>query len=425
MKKLAILLTLAMLISSVSVLAAPQIDYMFYDEEDSTYYAFGSYANPDYSNAELYSVPNDVGVYLGNDFEEVYNLYDENRNISITTNPGKFGIGFKASSDYFGDDGFMVTPYVGYKTTDRVLGDTVSMDVDGEGIQKSSEARLAGFNCVGKMATGVGAVIMEPAFSPDVKNYTLYSNVIADTYYKYDYKTMNSKASAVLVREGDVVTVTVTSEDESATETYTFTHVADKATYNSSIGALYSTAYEYLSGVYKAVDNKTGYEQMYIRNSGGRKFCPIMTFTLTDDNKTALLNAESIVLGLNIAENANSDYAKDLTVSVYEFPETAVTINDTAVTYATTKLSTLLGDAIADYTIYRQGKGSDTAFNKCSIEVTDFVKQAINAGQSSVSFLLEITGIDYTGAAGTGNFTYWVYDYTNTTKGYNPRLLYK
>lgn len=423
MKKLAILLTLVMLVSSVSVFAAPQINYMFYDENDDIYYAFGQYNNPD-AGTNYKSIPDNVGVFLGDDFSTEYDLRTAQLNASIVKNPGYFGIGFgKGYSEEIKENGFKVTPFAKYDYLNTILGDEIVMDATAEyGIAKSSNADLAELTFVRKTSTGGDSVVLVPAFSPDVTNYQAYSSY-AFSSHTYIYKPANSKATVESTLDGNALTIKVTAEDGVTSKTYIINYTQDnKFATNNAVSALYSASHKFkASGDYASTTKGNQQDILSFSNSSGNKAYATCTFSLTDANKNALASASNIVLDLEIGENDNTDKIKNYTFGVYGV-ESGVSVSGTTVTH-TPEQFTFTEDPVGSVTVPRIGL-ADTLTYEYGIDVTEYIKESIAAGKSDITLAVTLDGADYIEAVGDNEIVFKAYN-TTMTKNRNPRLLYK
>ncbi len=426
MKKIAILLTLAMLVSSVSVFAAPQINYMFYSEEDGTYYAFGSYNNPE-PESGYQSMPGNVGVFLGDNFSEEFDLRTAQYEVSVTTNPGYFGIGFRGYDEYIGENGFRVTPFAKYDKLNTILGDEVVMDAEADdGIAKSNNADLAVLTYAPPTKNGASVPLLVPSFSPDVTEYTLYGHSVASYYVDYClYKTANSKATVEsTLGDDNTRTIKVTAEDGVTTKTYTIAFERDNTFVSNGVNATFSDAHKFkANGTFDASVDKTGYECMYFSNGSGNKYYATYTFVLTETNKTALTNANNIVLGIHIDERTHTEKIKDYTFGVYGV-ETGVTVDGTTVTHTPGNF-TFTETPVGSVTVPRTGL-ADSIYYAYGIDVTKYVKEAVAAGKPEITLAVTTDGIDFIDAVGNAEIVRRVYGYdADSSKFYNARLLYK
>ena len=444
MKKLAILLTLAMLVSSVSVFAAPQINYMFYSEEDGTYYAFGSYSiksGADMSNEDDIALrtPNSVGVYLGDNYSKKFELGENELNASKVKEEPKFGIGFKGYEEYFKDGIFSVTPYYNYACLGETKGDQKVIDSDSKTPLKSSDATLEKINIYRYALTGGNlGVMLVPEFSPEHTDYTLITGnpyaMFGEQQYIYDYKTTNSKAEvqSEIIDNGYTLKLTVTPEDTTAdSKTYTFAFSNDKTDLTKNASVLTSMASAYCVYDVDDVNIKTdggSYEYCYLYDKKlNRSNNPVITFKLKDAAQ-ALKNANRIYFDFCIARYTTaSAETTDTVFGLYDVTSgITVDANDT-ITYTSDAITK--GDIpVATFEILSE-KAVKT-FVMYSVDVTNYIKSKLNSEtpEDYCTLMLSIDSADYVGGALTDDaITYRIYStaYGTTKQYYSPRLMYQ
>ncbi len=242
-KRISLLLAIVMLFSSVAVFAAPEVEYMFYDEDDHAYGVFGKYTNGNISGINYFPA-DDAGVYVGSQkFSYAEFIEDYARE-----NEGKFA--FELTTNSVPSKNLLVQPYT-HDEFGEDLGLAREYDYTTNSLKEESSNALLSSLSLTRANNGKGtvyqtALVMYPEFDPEVEDYTLVgqfgsgnqplSNLVIQ------FTTQDPDADAELVHDGwygttagldakgnngygsaKTAKIIVTSADGSATKTYNIT----------------------------------------------------------------------------------------------------------------------------------------------------------------------------------------------------------
>ena len=403
MKKIALILAVFMILSTVSVFAAPSVEHMFYDETENKYYVFGTYDKA-YINAS------DVGVYFnGEKFSYVKDDDKTNLNEQNAKETPRFGLSFTSLNGPL--KSFSVTPYSVVDTWEKV-GSTATYDFEKDKKQVSSNANLKTFSYLRPYDSNSDRTafhIVYPEWDPEnVTAYTLEGMFYSAATNKFNPAgplnllhlvpadenanvEIINQADAVFDSGNNVTRVLVTAEDGVTTREYTFRFL-----YNNTLSKSPRTNYGSIDegGIGEdLINNDATYTTIRDWNGAARNIYSIYTFDISE----AMLNSPTISFlfkcGLN--QNNFADYtnfnivAKGATLKDgYKYDKATLTYNNSVAIGNIT-----IGEEIGRTVIPSfRTKG---VFNYiCSIDVTDYVKEQINAGKTECSIVLQSGGYD-------------------------------
>lgn len=394
-KKISILLAVIMILSCISVCAAPSVDYVFYDEDDDLYYVFGSYYKG-------YNNPVDIGVKLnGEEFSYIKDGNTSNFDAQNEKAEPKFGISFKAPKEGF--EKFNVQAYRKEQHVGNKVGDIVSLDVANNQVEKSSDATLKSLVPYRKSNTSYDSITLVPAFSPDITQYTMHfvygtKNATSYDYFanmNFDIITSNSKATYEITSRptstSDKYVITVTAEDKVNTKTY---EIALKANNNCFVLSDYTAAFicnDYTSqSTSNYSSNNASYDFMrkYYTNAN---YAPlVINFSLTDTEATTLSSKKNIVLGFNARVRAGAEANGNIKL-VAKPAVVKEKVDRTTITQKnaidTGKIE--IGEDVIN-TMYLSAFNSTAEQTAYSIDVTDYVKKQIADGNKTFAIALMI-----------------------------------
>ncbi len=421
MKKIALILALVMMFSAVSALAAPSVEYMFYgvDEETgiSSMYVFGKYTNNTTTSGTW--VSEDVGVYYKG------NKYSYVKDGNTTSKSGLYGIAFDDVKGIVSSKTeFSVQPYSVDKYGED-LGVEQSYDFVNNNKKVSSNAKLASVSIVRKQESKGGLMaLMDPVFDPDVEEYIIYGYFQNGNYnlanlellcipqdpeatveMENTFGTVNATSGGftqnlVDDKYANYTTVTVTAKDGVTKKTYTFK-------FNSSATSAYYTtaanvARPKASGVFKLVENgeikapgTNGAIYAYPQNGSAKSQYAVWEFDINDGMK----NAEIITMNIGNITGTSSNSMKNVVIAARAYDDT-------------TGLGMMDGTfVIPDSDVVPT---SGNTYCPCGINVTNIVKQAIDANQTSVKIAIEIVDLESNGGNNVPGFKLVHYSYSGT-----------
>jgi len=434
-KRISLLVAIVMLFSSVAAYAVSDVEYAWYDEDDSKFYVFGTYAN-DTVGSGAYKV-SDVGVYVNG--EKFTYLQDGAGTSIVNTATGKFGFEFTGSPSEFKVQPYTTNSYGEHKGFEREL-DFAADNNTGSELKVSNNALLKNVFVHRDLAANVNILTgMYPAFDPEVKEYEVYgyfgagnANMTSVELYceAFDpaaeisiadsFTSWNEGNGAALYGK-DVTTgafnnkkiVTVTSADKSNTETYIFNINTNNIYKNDAQNVSYMTTSSGYSvevngaNVTKSAAPAAG-AALTVKPSVGATYnkYAVMTFPITANMATT----DNIALNMR---GTNINYAngfKNLTIAARAFDATNNTVGKIGGTFT-----------VPDTTVMKNNT-TNYATSNIFLDVTELVKDAIDAGKDSVDIAVQIIDAEANGCAVVPS---WSITYVTYTNNYRPVLLVK
>ena len=433
-KRISLLVAIVMLFSSVAAYAVSDVEYAWYDEDDSKFYVFGTYAN-DTVGSGAYRV-SDVGVYVNG--EKFTYLQDGAGTSIVNTATGKFGFEFTGSPSEFKVQPYTTNSYGEHKGYEEEID--LTADNLGNEIKVSDNAKLANVFIYRDIAANVNVLTgMYPAFDPEVEEYEVYgyfgaANATMSSVEMFfetqaqgatvsvvdDFTSWNSGNGAAEygMLNGEYCNkkiVTVTAADGVTTETYIFNINTNNIYKNDAQNVSYMT----LNSGYNVEVNGANVTKsaapaagaaLTVKPSVGATYnkYAVMTFPITANMATT----DNIALNMRATNINYANGFKNLTISAREFDATDNTVGDIHGSFTVPDTTEL--------------KNATSSYSNCNIfiDVTSLVKKAIEAGQTSVDIAVQITDAEANGCSVVPSWgiTYTASSYTNN---YRPVLLVK
>ncbi|MBR4893315.1 MAG: hypothetical protein IKZ35_04995 [Clostridia bacterium] len=431
-KRISLLVAIVMLFSSVAAYAVSDVEYAWYDEDDSKFYVFGTYAN-DTVGSGAYKV-SDVGVYVNG--EKFTYLQD---GITVpNAAEAKFGFEFTGSPSEFKVQPYTTNSYGEHLGFERELD--LTADNLGNEIKVSNNALLKNVFVHRDIAANVNVLTgMYPAFDPEVKEYEVYGyfgagnanmtsvelyceafDPAADIDIVDSFTSWNSGNGAALYGK-DVATgtfnnkkiVTVTSADKSNTETYIFNINTNNIYKNDAQNVSYMTLNSGYNvevngaNVTKSAAPATG-AALTVKPSVGATYnkYAVMSFPITANMATT----DNIALNMRATNISYANGFKNLTIAARAFDATNNTVGKIGGTFT-----------VPDTTVMKNNTTSYATSN-IFLDVTELVKDAIDADQTSVDIAVQIIDAEADGCAVVPS---WTITYMTYTNNYRPVLLVK
>ncbi len=437
MKKIALILAVVMMLSAVSVLAAPSLDHIFYDEEDGNFYMFGQF-RPSYYGAT------DLGVYI-NGTKYSYVKDGDKTNINWANNSandkrGKFGMSFGAPLTYF--DTLKVAPYLKDASGEKISKE-YEFDFETKSKKASSNAYLSEISIHKNNVhqTSEQGYYLTPAWDPEnVKDYEIKGVFLATAGNSFNPEktTITVKAAdpdaiveqtttaATIYGSGEnyVTTFKVTAPDRVTTEEYTFsfkkvTPTCQEATNNACI--LYKDANK---NNIVAPSNMMDIQE-YLTSNDSKS----LLFTLPITSDMATKNGISFNLNLNAYTTLEF---KNVNIGLREVTlKDGYTYNASTLTYQNSieEGNLVVGDLIGTTCISEfrvAGVGSLGNLEKLLFDVTDYVHKALEKGETSITVMLSIDSFDIPDgtSAPTNNLQIRVLMNNYSYPAHRPSLVY-
>lgn len=421
MKKIALILAVIMMFSAVSALAAPSVEFMFYGVDEETgvpaIYVFGKYTNNSTTSGTW--VSEDVGVYYNG------NKYSYVKDGNTTNKTGLFGIAFDDPNGIKDKKtGFTVQPYSVDKYGED-LGAEQSYDFENNNKKVSSNAKLASVSIVRKQESKGGLMaLMDPVFDPDVEEYIIYGyfqnanynltnlellcipqDPEATVVMENTFGTVNATTGGFTNNLADdkyanYTTVTVTAKDGVTKKTYTFKFNS------SSTSAYYSNtanvARPIATGSFKLLEEgeikgpgTNGAIYAYPQIGSAKSQYGVWEFNITDGMKAA----EIITMNIGNINGTASNDMENVVIAARAYDDV------TGLGMIDGKFVIPDSDAVPT---------SGTTYCPCGINVTNIVKQAIEANQTTVKIAIEIVDLESNGGNNVPGFKLLHYSYSGT-----------
>jgi len=429
MKKIALILAVVMMLSAVSVFAAPSVEHIFYGVDDETgipaFYVFGKYTNN--STKSGTQLASDVGVYYNGE------KYSYVKDGNTTSKAGLYGIAFDDIAGVKGSmKSFKVQPYSVNKFGEK-LGAEQEYDFVNNEKKLSSNANLASVAIIRAQPNKGGLMAsMEPAFDPDITEYTIYgsfanatNNNLTNVKLLLTAEDPNAIISEPVLtsNRGDnahiiptqnfdengeyanYLTVTVTAENKE-TKTYKFNfHTYDRDKYYSTTSSNVARPTEYISvgydgTSYSTATNNNNLYAFPLASFSSERYL-VYTFNIVDGMKSA----DVISLSTSNVYAENLDGAKNIVLAARAYDDTTK-LGKVGGTFVIPKAADVSTD-----------KTATNDFCPCGIDVTSIVKDAIKANQTTVKIALQIIDIECDNTANTPALR--LIRHNNTTT-YNP-----
>lgn len=431
MKKIALFLAVIMMLSAVSVLAAPSVEYIFYGVDDTeggtgipAYFVFGKYTNNSTTSGTL--VSEDVGVYYNGE------KYSYVKDGNTTNASGLFGIAFDDKDDVKDKmTSFKVQPY-SVNNYGEKLGAEQEYDFVNDEMKASSNAKLASVSINRNQANNVNLrTVMSPAFDPDIDKYTVYGYfgaanatlkdltltwttedpdaIVEDSKDEF-YTKINDNGSMSYAKDANGEyynkrVLTVTAPDGETKKVYTFyfhTHNNYKTGASNTVQMSSYEAEELSEGNYSSpTSTYSKYVNAFPEKGSAKSRYMVMNFPITDGMKDA--KAISLDTGYLVLKNLGNIKNAVIATRAYDASQ-----NDK------------LGKVCGKFIISDTNKFiTENEYYNLTIDVTELVKDAVKADKTEVQIALQLMDLETNGGHSEPGFAF---SYIHATNGNQPRL---